>query len=164
MPVDASGAGTGRPSPASLRVLQALRRMTTETDRYVQRAGAAHGSGPTDLAAVAALLQAQERGEEHSPGSLARHLHLSSPATSAMLDRLERAGHVRRVRSALDRRRVALEATGSARAVGRDVFGPLATGLASVLDGYDAAELVLLERFLDEAADAVVRSREDAAG
>ncbi|MEJ5943984.1 MarR family transcriptional regulator [Pseudokineococcus basanitobsidens] len=155
MPVDTSGTEDG--APAALRVLHALRRVTTETDRYVQRVGSAHGSGPTDLAAVAALLEAAERSQEHSPGSLARDLGLSSPATSAMLDRLERAGHVRRVRSATDRRRVVVEATGSAQDLGRAVFGPMAVELASVLAGYTPAELSLLERFLDEAAAAVAR-------
>jgi len=143
---------------STLRVLQALRRVTTETDRYVEVVGAAHATARTDLSAVAAVVEAEARGVEHSPGSLGRHLHLSSPATSALLDRLERVGHVRRVRSATDRRRVVVEVTDAARDLGRSVFTPLAAELAAVLADYGAEERALLERFLDEAADAIGRS------
>lgn len=151
----------GGGAAAVLAVLRGLRRVTTETDRYVEEVGARHGAARTDLSAVAAVVEAELRGEEHSPGTLARQLHLSSPATSALLDRLERAGHVRRTRSTSDRRRVAVEVTDSARALGRDVFSPLADELRTVLARYDADELALLGRFLDEAADAVARSRRE---
>lgn len=140
-------------------VLRGLQRVTSETGRYVDEVAALHGSGRTDLSAVAAVVDAELRGDEHSPGTLARHLGLSSPATSALLDRLERAGHVRRVRSGSDRRRVVVEVTDTARELGRDVFSPLAAELRAVLARYDADELALLERFLGEAADAVGRGR-----
>ncbi|WP_299036379.1 MarR family winged helix-turn-helix transcriptional regulator [uncultured Pseudokineococcus sp.] len=156
---DAAGVTGDDARASTLRVLQALQRVTTETDRYVEQVGAAHATARTDLSAVAAVVEAEGRGDEHSPGSLGRHLNLSSPATSALLDRLERAGHVRRVRSTTDRRRVVVEVTDTARDLGRSVFTPLASELAGVLDGYDAQERALLERFLGEAGDAIDRSR-----
>ncbi|WP_298802470.1 MarR family transcriptional regulator [uncultured Pseudokineococcus sp.] len=144
---------------ARAEVLRALQRVVQETDRYVDEVGARHGSARTDLEAVAAVVEADRRGEEHSPGTLSRHLGLSSPATTALLDRLERSGHVRRARSGTDRRRVVVEVTDVARDLGRDVFSPMAAELRAVLARYDGEELALLGRFLDEAADAVARGR-----
>jgi DNA-binding MarR family transcriptional regulator len=46
-----------------------------------------------------------------SAGELARAGHLSPAAVTAALDRLERAGYVRRVRDHEDRRRVLVEVT-----------------------------------------------------
>ncbi len=162
---DDEGARPGaRRSPRAARVLAGLRRLTSESDRYVEAVGAAHGSAPTDLAAVSLVVEGEARGVEHSPGSLGRGLHLSSPATSALLARLERAGHVRRTRSAEDGRRVVVEVTDTARDLGRAVFTPLARELDGVLAGYSDDELALVERFLGEAGDAVERSRRAAGG
>ena len=56
---------------------------------------------------------------EHGPvggAELARRLGISSAATTVLVDRLERAGHVERVRDTVDRRRVTLTETPAARA------------------------------------------------
>jgi hypothetical protein len=44
-----------------------------------------------------------------TPGRLGEELNLTSPSVTALLDRLERHGHLRRVRDQRDRRRVTLE-------------------------------------------------------
>ena len=56
---------------------------------------------------------------EHGPvggAELARQLGISTAATTVLVDRLERAGHVARVRNTEDRRRVTLTETPEARA------------------------------------------------
>ncbi|MGL5927482.1 MAG: MarR family winged helix-turn-helix transcriptional regulator [Dermatophilaceae bacterium] len=56
---------------------------------------------------------------EHEPvggAELARRLGISTAATTVLVDRLERAGYVERVRSTTDRRRVTLTTTSEAQA------------------------------------------------
>ncbi len=54
-----------------------------------------------------------------TPGRLRKQLNLTSGAMTACLDRLERAGHIRRVRAADDRRVVHLEYEDRAKGLAR---------------------------------------------
>ena len=64
--------------------------------------------------------------EPMTPSGLRRHLGLTSGAVTACVDRLERAGHIRRVRESADRRVVHLRYEPDARAAARSYFRPLA--------------------------------------
>jgi DNA-binding MarR family transcriptional regulator len=66
---------------------------------------------PTDLRALIALLDGERAGEAMTPGRLGPCLHLSSPAVTALLDRLEGTGFAGRERDPSDRRRVLLAAS-----------------------------------------------------
>lgn len=83
-------------------------------------------------------------------GELAAATGLSTGATTTALDRLERAGLVRRVRDAGDRRRVLVELTGEARRRIAQVFDPVAAEGAGLLAGYAPAELAAVRRFLED--------------
>lgn len=61
-----------------------------------------------------AILLLSESGPTGS-AELARRLGISSAATTVLVDRLERAGHLTRVRDAGDRRRVSVSVTVAAR-------------------------------------------------
>ena len=82
---------------------------------------------------------------------------LSSASVTALVDRLERAGHVRRVRDADDRRRVALEMSESAMAAGAEFFGGLNRDLLAATAGYSDEELAVVRRFLEEMAAVIER-------
>ncbi|BFO16729.1 hypothetical protein SHKM778_31170 [Streptomyces sp. KM77-8] len=58
-----------------------------------------------------------------TPGRLRKQLNLTSGAVTACLDRLERAGHIRRVRAAGDRRVVYLEYAEQSRSLARSTSG-----------------------------------------
>ena len=58
-------------------------------------------------------------------GRLGGLLGLNSAGTTAVVDRLERLGHARRVRDARDRRRVLVEVEKRAVELGQAFFGPL---------------------------------------
>lgn len=95
-----------------------------------------------------------------TPGELARRLGLTrGGAVTAMVDRLERAGFVRRVRDASDRRRVLVQLD---EAVAGASVAPYFTGLGEDLDsylaGYTDAELALLLRFNTDVNDLVARA------
>lgn len=81
-------------------------------------------------------------------GRLAELTGLTTGSATRMIDRLEQAGYVRRVRDATDRRRVLVETI-----AGLDVkFGALHASIAraqmEVIDGYDDGQLRLLTDFL----------------
>src|SRR3712207_5263465 len=100
-----------------------LRRLSVELDAVGQRFATIHGLGRTDVRALVAIMDAARRGEALTAGTLGQAVELSSASVTALVDRLERAGHVRRVRDPADRRRVALEMAASAMDAGAQFFG-----------------------------------------
>nr|WP_051899971.1 MarR family winged helix-turn-helix transcriptional regulator [Streptomyces aureus] len=134
-----------------------LRRMNGEINRLVHGFAGEHGLHATDVLALAAILDAPE---PLTPGRLREHLGLTSGAVTACLDRLERAGHVRRVRESPDRRVVHLHYVPDAKSAARAHFRPLADVTASVRSGFTEDELSVVLRFLSEMNDqlATVRS------
>lgn len=81
-------------------------------------------------------------------GDLAKASGLTTGAMTAALDRLELAGHVRRVRDDVDRRRVYVEVTPETLRRMHELYAPLAAGSEELLDGYTMQELQLLRDFL----------------
>lgn len=134
-------------------VVRLVQRLSTASLRYVDREGAARGLHRSDLNALQALAEA--RGAAMSPGELATALALSPSATTTVLDRLERAGHVRRRHDEHDRRRVAVTMTETAGAEARAMFGPLASAMVEAMDDFDDAEVEVIARFLDAAAETI---------
>lgn len=81
-------------------------------------------------------------------GELAAEMGLSTGAVTAMLDRLEKAGYVRRVRDPADRRRVLVEGSDLVREKGRVVYEPFAVEAGPRFAQYTEADLTLLRDFL----------------
>jgi len=106
-------------------------------------------------------MQAEGAGEPLTPGRLGEHLGLSSGATTAVIDRLERADHVSRSRDGHDRRRVTLHYGATAARVGREFFGPLGTKMDAFLAGYSDAERAAVRRFLTDVNAMMRRHRAD---
>jgi DNA-binding MarR family transcriptional regulator len=139
-----------------------LQSFTTETNRYIAALGHRHGIHRTDLDALTAVIDAAREGRPITPGVLGAKLSLSSAATTALIDRLSRTGHMSRSRSETDRRQVRLEATESARARGAEIFAPMVEELLRVVARHSAEETAILAGFLEELRDAVVQARERA--
>lgn len=79
---------------------------------------------------------------------LAREAGLTTGATTALIDRLERAGYVERTRDAADRRRVLVQLTPDARrAIGR-IWGPLAEDGLALASRYTDDQLELVVEYL----------------
>ena len=112
--------------------------------------------GTTDVRALVAIMDAARAGRPMTAGALGAAVELSSPAVTALVDRLERVGHVERVRDEHDRRRVVLEMTPSAMAAGGEFFGGLQRDLAAAMDGYSDDELAVVRRFLEEMTEVIV--------
>jgi DNA-binding MarR family transcriptional regulator len=127
-----------------------------EAERLGQVFAERNGMHPTDLHALLAVMQGDASGSPLTPGRLGEQLGLSSGATTAVIDRLERAEHVRRARDGRDRRRVTLHHGAAAAALGAAFFGPLGTRMDAMLVGYDERELAAVVRFLTD-MNAVMR-------
>ncbi|MFD4641502.1 MarR family winged helix-turn-helix transcriptional regulator [Lentzea sp. NPDC058436] len=81
-------------------------------------------------------------------GRIAELSGLSTGAVTGVIDRLERAGYVRRVRDPHDRRKVLVEVTvGDVDKFGAP-FEKARDSLVEVLGHFDAAELDVIERYL----------------
>ncbi|MGY1745310.1 MarR family transcriptional regulator [Blastococcus sp. SYSU D00695] len=134
-----------------------LRRLSVELDAVSQRFALAHGLNRTDVRALVAIMDAARRGEALTAGGLGAAVDLRSASVTALVDRLERVGHVRRVRDPRDRRRVALEMSESALAAGAEHFGGLAADLLAAMEGYSDEEVAVVTRFLTEMTEVVAR-------
>ena len=93
------------------RINLEVRRSQNRADAYDEFVAESVGLNRTDQRALDVL--DQEGGA--TPGRLAERMGLTSGAITTVLDRLERAGFVRRVRDENDRRRIHVEVTDLAR-------------------------------------------------
>jgi DNA-binding MarR family transcriptional regulator len=97
---------------------------------------------------------------QHGPmtaGDLAVAARLTSGAITAVLDRLEARGLVRRVRDTGDRRRVLVELAADLDELGAPAFGPFLEDAQRKLDTYSDRELVFLLRFLRDNREILTR-------
>ena len=134
-----------------------LRRLTVELDAVGQRFAELHGLNRTDVRALVAIMDAARGGESLTAGRLGAAVDLSSASVTALLDRLERVGHIRRTRDADDRRRVVLEMSDTAMAAGAEHFGALQRDLAGAMEGYTDEELDVVRRFLEDMTGVIER-------
>src|SRR5437867_11547322 len=93
--------------PRSQQVLAALRALTTEIDLLDQVAAERYGLSAADMRSLDVLGQLGPL----SPTELARRVGFTTGGITTVIDRLERAGYVRRVADPGDRRRLLVETT-----------------------------------------------------
>ncbi|WP_245900455.1 MarR family winged helix-turn-helix transcriptional regulator [Prauserella shujinwangii] len=110
------------------------RELSTAVVMFHEAVGARLGVSAGDQRALALL----DRRGPMSAGELAEATGLTPGAITGMIDRLERAGLVRRETDPADRRRVRVSGTGDgARS---EVFQGLAAAMEAVVSRYDEAE------------------------
>lgn len=86
-----------------------------------------------------------------TPSQLAAHTGLSSGATTAMIDRLERAGLVERQPHPKDRRGTILVLTEEAMRKLPSLFSSLGTAMETLVSSYPQKELAVLDDFFTKA-------------
>lgn len=150
------GVGSARTQLRQQAIIEGLRDYGTESTRLAQVFAAIHHLQTADLHALVAIMTADRGGTPLTPRVLRDHLGLSSGGTSYVIDRLEKAGHVRRSREdTRDNRVVHLRSTDQGMATARSFFGPLGVLIKAVLDTFDGPDLEVIERFITAAADTV---------
>jgi DNA-binding MarR family transcriptional regulator len=145
-------------------LVRLLQEFTLEANRYVDSAGGRNDMHRTDLNALAAVMRHAANGDVATPGTLRKELNLSSPATTALIDRLCGSGHLVRVREGQDRRQVQLRMTEKAYRDGSAMFLPLARHMGRAMAGFTEQELETAARFMDAMIAATVQASQEASG
>jgi DNA-binding MarR family transcriptional regulator len=123
--------------------IQAFQDGTDELDEAV---GARLGLNRTDLRCLSVLSQAGVM----TASALADASALTRGAMTTALDRLERAGFVRRVRDESDRRSVRVELTEAAQKEVKILYEPLAAEGGRLLQRFTTAELSAVLEILEQ--------------
>ncbi|WP_328499010.1 MarR family transcriptional regulator [Streptomyces sp. NBC_00414] len=102
------------------------------------------GLNVTDLTCLGFLIEASTAGESLVAGDLAERARLTTGAVTGVLNRLEKAGYIRRTADPGDRRRVyvVMEETAQGRIL--EVYGPFYQRLALLFGDYEADEIAVL--------------------
>lgn len=138
-----------------MEIVHLLRKVTVEFGLRQAEFAGRHGMHPTDVRALICLLDAERAGDDATAGWLGAQLGLNSAGTTAVIDRLERLGHLTRTRDPRDRRRVLMTVAPPAVELGRSFFGPLIDDTVAVLRDFDESETAAVRRFLSAAHRAV---------
>jgi DNA-binding MarR family transcriptional regulator len=120
-----------------------------------QRASLARRLGLTDSEVLA--VQHLARAGELTPGQLGGLLQLSSGGTTALIQRLERAGHVSRHANTRDKRSAVIHLTPTIAACAADAWAPYAAQIDALAAELSNTERNVVHRFLEGAADAAER-------
>src|SRR6516165_8834470 len=126
------------------QVAASLRALSTEIDRLDQAAADRYGLNRTDMRALDIVGQAGPL----APTALARLLGFTTGGVTSVLDRLERAGYVRRLPDPSDRRRQVVEITEVTTVRDQEVFGDLIRKTGDLLATYTDEQLKVIDDFL----------------
>jgi len=134
------------------RIQPNLRRFELARQQLIAQVCHRHHVSHTEFDALDELSHA----DGLTPGELGDRLSLTSGSVTALIDRLERLGWASRERHPDDRRKVLVRGTPTAEAVGLAEIGPLVMAVNEVASRLSPRDQRMVERFLDEAADAVL--------
>ncbi|NLV79992.1 MAG: MarR family transcriptional regulator [Rhodococcus sp.] len=152
--------GAGRePVEDPLDTVHRLRALVVELHLLGAEFARTHGLHATDLRALICLLDAERSGREATPTWLREQLHLNSASVTALIDRMERSGHVRRQRDDRDRRRVLIHVTPEAVQLGQSFFGPVIANATTAIGTYSAGQLQTIDSFLADMHRAIDDAR-----
>lgn len=115
----------------------------------------------TDMHALLAVMHAERRGAPLTPGRLGEAIGLTSGATTALIDRLERGGHLRRTRESTDRRVVHLRYAEAGMSLATAFFTPLRPRADAVMEQFSVDELHTIEKFLHGMTSALTAYRDE---
>jgi DNA-binding MarR family transcriptional regulator len=138
---------------AALELVHRLREVALRLELAAGEFARTTGLHGTDVRALIRLLDAERAGVEATPGWLAGQLGMTTQATTAVIHRLEAAGHVERLRSRSDGRSARLQVSDSAVDLGWQFFGPLLERLIAVV--LEPSERVIVAQYLDAVNEAI---------
>ena len=130
-------------------LIDALGRMIVRyqdaTQRYDEAVGGVYGLGPAERLALSLLWAGPQ-----TASAIARHTRLTPAAVTALIDRLETRGYVRRKADPTDRRKVLVEMAEETARLARDAYLPMREAGNASLAKYTEAELRLFARILED--------------
>ena len=126
--------------------MDAVRALVTEAVRLRHVLARRTGLTETELTALERLVESSS-----TPSELARHLDVSTAASTGVVDRLERRGHVERRKHPTDRRRLEVHVTDQGRAELLRHLRPMIRALADLDRTLSAGDRAAAVRYLDGA-------------
>ncbi|MGW3405278.1 MarR family transcriptional regulator [Streptomyces zhihengii] len=147
------GQGKARPAATAAEAQYAMDRMIAVAQFGQQDIARRLGINVTDLTCLGFLIEARTSGEALAAGGLAERARLTTGAVTGVLNRLEKAGYVRRVPDPGDRRRVTVVMEEAAEQRILEVYGPFYTRLGALFADYEPAEVAVLADWFGRATE-----------
>lgn len=139
----------------SVAVLEAMRTYRAAESAMRRRTQISMGLGENDLLALRYLITAQQDSRAIGPKELTTYLGISSASTTVLLDRLERAGRVRRENSPFDRRALIIVPTATTDDEIRAALGEVPERMLEVANALDPQQAKVVVDFLRTMRSAV---------
>lgn len=136
--------------PAALSALEALRRFAIGYHQAAFSFAAWMQLPNTEGVALGEIMWAENAGTPLSPGRLSERTGLTSGATNALINRLERRGLVQRSREHTDGRIVTLRATAHAHDAAAPHLDQSRTALDAATTDVDPQTLAAVKQFVDD--------------
>src|SRR3569623_1691973 len=124
---------------------QVVVRFQDATLKHDEAVGEVYGLGPAERLSLSFLWDGPK-----TASAIARHTRLTPAAVTALIDRLEKRGYVRRLPDPDDRRKVLVEAAEETRKVTEEAYAPLRVAGEKSLSKYTEAELRLFAQMLQD--------------
>ena len=124
---------------------QIVVRWQDATQKYDEAVGEIYGLGPAERLCLSFLW----RGPQ-TASAIARETRLTPAAVTALIDRLEKRGFVRRTADPTDRRKVLVEAAEATLKLTAEAYLPMRDAGAKALSKYTDAELKVVADVLGE--------------
>lgn len=137
---------------AVARLIAAARSAQNASDMFDETVGQLLGINRTD-GRCGDIIQ---RFGRMTAGQLAEQSGLTTGAVTTVIDRLEAAGYVQRVRDDVDRRRVFVELTDYAKKLGEMLYAPMSEVFSGAMRNVSMKDLKIISEYL-EFADRVSR-------
>jgi DNA-binding MarR family transcriptional regulator len=153
--------GESRREQLAAEITNNLRRYAVDAQDIGHAFANLHRLNATDLNALIAVMDAELLGDPITPGRLGEQLNLSSGSVTALIDRLERTGHIRRDRDTADRRKILLHYADRGAALAMQFFRPLGSRTDRVMAGFSEDELEVVHRFMTAMSASVRQHRDD---
>jgi DNA-binding MarR family transcriptional regulator len=131
------------------QILRSLRRIVRAIDLYSRELKATCGLTVPQLVCLSAIV----REKEITAVVLSLQVHLSPSTLVGILDRLEKSGLIKRVRSVEDRRQVIIMPTEAGKDAVRKAPSPLQENLATGLSNLPSAEQSIIAESLEKIVD-----------
>jgi DNA-binding MarR family transcriptional regulator len=153
--------GKARPAATAEQALYAMDRLIATAQFGQQDIARRLGLNVTDLTCLGFLVEAAAADESLLAGDLAERARLTTGAVTGVLNRLEKAGYIRRAADPQDRRRVrvVVEKEAQERIVG--VYGPFYERLAALFAAYGPGEIEVLTDWFTRARALFQESLDD---
>jgi DNA-binding MarR family transcriptional regulator len=134
-----------------------VRQYQRDIDAFDQAVAERYGLNRTDARCLDLVLELSTAGTSVTPMRLAEAADLTPSTITSVLDRLERAGYVQRVREPANRRQVLIQLTATFGELTQEIFAPIAADGAGQLRQLADAEVETLIDFFSDTHDRRVK-------